>query len=111
MLRRASRRCGGQTPGSGALHQRSTSRPDGAVRKDAFDLRLAFQFHTELSKECDGCVQVVDDDGDVVHPLYGHVSESTAGASHKSGVEGPTARRWRRFGAKGSLGLRSGDGP
>ncbi len=50
---------------------------DGAVRKQAFDLRLAFQLHTELGEECDGGVQVVDDDGDVVHPLNGHVCQHT----------------------------------
>src|SRR5712691_2074549 len=48
---------------------------DGAVRPKAFDLPLAFQFHAELGEERDSRVQVVDDDGDVVHPLNGHVSE------------------------------------
>ena len=28
----------------------------------------------ELGEKCDGGVQVIDDDGDVVHPLNGHVS-------------------------------------
>ena len=61
---------------------------DGAVRKQAFDLRLAFQLHAELGEECDGGVQVVDDDGDVVHPLNGHVSNHTTAASRQSGVDG-----------------------
>jgi hypothetical protein len=56
---------------------------NGAVRPEAFDLPLAFQFHTELGEECDGGVQVVDDDGDIVHPLNGHVSQhmTAAGAA------------------------------
>jgi hypothetical protein len=49
---------------------------DGAVRPDAFDLRPAFQLHTELGEERDSRVQVVDDDGDVVHPLNSHVFKS-----------------------------------
>jgi hypothetical protein len=47
----------------------------GAVRPKAFDLRLAFQFHAKLGVERDGGIQVFDDDGDVVHPLNGHVFE------------------------------------
>ena len=46
---------------------------DGAVRPEALDLRLAFQLHAELGEECDSRVQVVDDDGDVVHPLNRHI--------------------------------------
>ena len=61
---------------------------DGAVRTEAFDLPLAFQLHAELGEECDGRVQVVDDDGDVVHPLNGHVSKRITAASRQSGVEG-----------------------
>jgi hypothetical protein len=53
--------------------------PNGAVRPEAFDLRLAFQLHTELSEERDGSVQVVDNDGHVVHPLNGHVSSISSG--------------------------------
>jgi hypothetical protein len=49
--------------------------PDGAVRPRPFDLPLAVQFHAELGEERDGGIQVVDDDGDVVHPLNGHVFE------------------------------------
>jgi hypothetical protein len=49
--------------------------PDGAVRPEAFDLRLAFQLHAELGEKRDGSIQVVDDDADVVHPLNGHVRE------------------------------------
>jgi hypothetical protein len=49
--------------------------PDGAVGPEAFDLALAFQFHAELGEECDGGVQVVDDDADVIHPLKGHVRQ------------------------------------
>ena len=64
---------------------------DGAVRKEAFDLSLAFQLHAELGEECDGGVQVVDDDGDVVHPLNGHVGQPTAAASRLSGVKEPAA--------------------
>jgi hypothetical protein len=48
---------------------------DGAVREQAFDLRLAFHLHAELGEERDGGIQVFDHDGDVVHPLNGHVSE------------------------------------
>jgi hypothetical protein len=48
---------------------------DGAVRPTAFDLPLAFQFHAELGEERNGGIQVFDDDGDVVHPLNGHVRE------------------------------------
>ncbi len=51
-------------------------------------LRLAFQLHAELGEERDGGVQVVDDDGDVVHPLNGHVSQSTTAASRQSDVDG-----------------------
>ena len=62
---------------------------DGAVCKEAFDLSLAFQFHAELGEERHGGVQVVDDDGNVVHPLNGHVSEHMTAASRQCGVEGP----------------------
>jgi hypothetical protein len=48
---------------------------DGAVRPRAFDPPIAFQLHTEFSEERDSRVQVVDDDGDVVHPLSGPVFE------------------------------------
>src|SRR6266508_2348344 len=67
---------------------------DGAVRPKAFDLPLAFQLHAELGEERDSRVQVVDDDGDVVHPLNGHLSEHKAAASRRSGVPEPVARRW-----------------
>jgi hypothetical protein len=40
-----------------------------------YDLSLAFRFQAELGEECDGGVQIVDDDGDVVHPLNGHVRQ------------------------------------
>jgi hypothetical protein len=60
----------------------------GAVRPQAFDLSVAFQFHAELGEECHGGAQVVDDDGDVVHPLNRHVCQPTAAASRRSGVEG-----------------------
>ena len=49
---------------------------DGAVREEAFDRRLAFQLHAEFGEERDSGVQVVDDDGDVVHPLNSHVSST-----------------------------------
>src|SRR5215471_19119024 len=42
---------------------------DGAVRPRPFDLPLALQLQAELGEERDGGIQVVDDDGDVVHPL------------------------------------------
>ena len=45
---------------------------DGAVRPKAFNLLFAFQLHAELAEERDSRVQVVDDDGDVVHPLNSH---------------------------------------
>jgi hypothetical protein len=61
---------------------------DGAVRPEAFDLPLAFQLHAELGEERDCGVQVVDDDGDVVHPLNGHVCQHTAAASRQPGAEG-----------------------
>jgi hypothetical protein len=48
---------------------------DSAVRPKAFDLPLAFQLHAELGEERDSGIQVFDDDGDVVHPLNGHVCE------------------------------------
>src|SRR5215472_12758400 len=62
----------------------SLLRPSGvriiamSVRPEAFDLPRAFQFHAELGEERDRRVQVVDDDGDVVHPPNGHVSEHKA---------------------------------
>src|SRR5205814_2104846 len=61
---------------------------DRLVRARALDLSLAFQFHAELGEERDGGVQVVDDDGDVVHPLNGHVSQHRTAASRHSGAEG-----------------------
>jgi hypothetical protein len=39
----------------------------------ALDLPFAFQLHAELGEERDGGIQVVGDDGDVVHSLNGHV--------------------------------------
>jgi hypothetical protein len=45
---------------------------DGSVSPDALDLCRAFQLHAERGKERYGRVQVVNDDGDVVHPLNGH---------------------------------------
>ena len=48
---------------------------DGAVRHQPLDLPLAFQFHAELGEERDGGVQVIDDDGDVVHPQNGHARQ------------------------------------
>jgi hypothetical protein len=59
---------------------------DGAVRPKAFDLPLAFQLHAELGEERDSRVQVVNDDGDVVHPLNGHVSDHKPAVSRPSGV-------------------------
>jgi len=61
---------------------------DGAVRRQAFDLPPAFQFHAELGEELDGGVQVVDDDSDVVHPLNGHIAQLTTAARRQSGAEG-----------------------
>src|SRR6267143_1064702 len=57
---------------------------DGAVRPKAFDLPLALKLHPKLGEERDGRVQVVDDDGDVVHPLNGHIST----------IKKKAARRW-----------------
>ena len=54
---------------------------DGAVRKKAFHRPLAVRFHSELGEERDSRVQVVDDDGDVVHPLN-HVSLREVGAGY-----------------------------
>jgi hypothetical protein len=48
---------------------------DGAVHPRAFDLRLVLEFEAEFGEERDSRVQVVDDDADIVHPLYGHASE------------------------------------
>ena len=39
-----------------AMSLRDAVESDGAVRKEAFDLRLAFQFHAELGEECHSCV-------------------------------------------------------
>ncbi len=39
-----------------------------------------FEVQTELGEEGDGGVEVIDHDGDVVHPLHGHVSTSNASA-------------------------------
>jgi hypothetical protein len=61
---------------------------DGAVRPQALDLPLAFQLQAELGEERDGGVQVIDDDGDVVHPLHGHVCQHRTAASRRSGVDG-----------------------
>ena len=47
-----------------------------------------FELQAELGEECDGGVQVVDDDGDVVHPLNGHVAQHTNAASRQSGAVG-----------------------
>src|SRR5690242_13999553 len=60
---------GGVVPGQlqpavavGGPHHRDVApdavESDGAVRKEAFDLRLAFQLHAELGEERDGGVQV-----------------------------------------------------
>jgi glycosyltransferase involved in cell wall biosynthesis len=65
-----------------------TVESDGAVRPEAFDLSLAFQLHAELGEECHGGVQVVDDDGDVVHPLNAHARQHMATTSRQSGVGG-----------------------
>jgi hypothetical protein len=73
---------------------------DGAVRKQAFDLRLAFELHAELGEERDGGVQVVDDDGDVVQPLNGHVAEHKAAASRRFVCRNRVARRWWGRGLK-----------
>ena len=62
---------------------------DGLVRKEAFDLGFGFQLHAELGEELDGRVQVVDDDGDVVHPLNGHGGEPRV----YSVFGGPSRRR------------------
>ena len=48
---------------------------DGAVRPQAFDLRLAFELHTELYEKRNCSLKVVDDDADVVHPLERHIPE------------------------------------
>jgi hypothetical protein len=69
---------------------------EGAVRAQALDLPLAFQVHAELSEERDGGGQVVDDDGDVVHPLNGQVSQHRTAASRQSGAEGPLPRKSAR---------------
>src|SRR5438132_5946128 len=68
---------------------------DGAVRPKAFDLPHAFQLHAELAEERDSRVQVVDDDGDVVHPLNGHVSEDKDGGSPLA--RGLTQRRFNHM--------------
>src|SRR5438309_1147452 len=86
VLRLGADRRGGVVPGQLQLavavrgpHHRDVApdavESDGAVRPKAFDLPLAFKLHAELGEERDSRVQVVDDDGDVVHPLNGHVSE------------------------------------
>jgi hypothetical protein len=67
---------------------------DGEVRPKAFDLPLAFQLHAELGEERDRRVQVVDDDGDVVHPLNAHVSER----SERGVPITPSWSQWYCFG-------------
>src|SRR5215510_12071807 len=75
---------------------------DGAVRPKAFDLSLAFQLHAELGEERDGGIQVFNDDGDVVHPLNGHVFEHKQRRAAGRAEEGrvlagsPSPRRRRR---------------
>jgi hypothetical protein len=49
---------------------------------------------TELGEERDSRVQVVDDDGDVVHPLNGHLSDHKPAVSRRSGVPKPAAHCW-----------------
>ena len=57
------------------------SRPDTNPSPEGLPKKLS-------RNSCDGGVQVVDDDGDVVHPLNGHVCQPTAAASRQPGVEG-----------------------
>ncbi len=56
----------------GAHHRdvRSDSlEPNEAIHRAALDCRLAFQLQSEFGEERHGSREVVDDDGDVVHPL------------------------------------------
>ena len=47
--------------------------PDDAVHQWSLDRRLAFQLQAELDKERRRGVEVVDNDGDVVHPQDRHL--------------------------------------
>jgi hypothetical protein len=99
VLRPGAHRRGGVVPGQLQLavavrgpHHRDLApdavQADGAVRPAAFDLPRAFQLHAELGEERDGGAQVADDDGDVVHPLNGHVAQHMTAASRQTGAEG-----------------------
>lgn len=56
--------------GSPHCNVRSDSvKPDEAVHPAALDCGLAFQVQSKFGEERHGCCEVVDDDGDVVHPL------------------------------------------
>src|SRR5438477_8532593 len=46
---------------------------DQAVDRRSRDLRLAFELEAELDEERLGCLEVVDDYENVVHPLHRHV--------------------------------------
>ena len=65
---------------------------DGAVREGALDLRLALQLHAELAEERDSRVQVVDDDGDVVHPQKGHVVDPREPGNPRASGKAPAGR-------------------
>ena len=60
----------------GGVHHREVATHavdrDDAVHHRPFDLRPGSEFQAEGGKEGDGGVEVVDDDGHVVHPLDRH---------------------------------------
>src|SRR5208283_4932320 len=65
-----------------AMSLRTPSSPTvRSAQRPSTCLPLAFQFHPELGEERDSRVQVVDDDGDVVHPMN-HVSLRELGAGY-----------------------------
>ncbi len=51
-----------------------TLEPDEAVHRRPLDRRLALELETELDKERDGGLEVVDNDADVVQTLKRHYS-------------------------------------
>ncbi len=75
---------GGVLPGQlhrampvGGTHHRDlatdAAEPDREVRPRSLDLRPAIQLQAQFCEEGDCCIQIIDDDGNVVHPLNCHV--------------------------------------
>jgi hypothetical protein len=48
--------------------------PDDTVHPRSLDRPLALQLHTKFDKERNSSLKVVENDGDVVHPLNRHIT-------------------------------------